>query len=127
MKLSFVFGAAILGVALSGSAQQVKTAKPLRTKPSNEFRVNEGGTGGKSTGALASPARSSSASTKQLRQIEAERVKKTSSHTTRKLPATGLNERQKNTPRINVKGNLQGKSELTKGNQGRSPKQKGHH
>ena len=108
MKSSFVLGAAILGVALSGWAQQIKQAKPPKARHTSEFRVNEGATGSKTAGAPVSPTRSanssSNASGKQLRQIEAEHVRKTS-HTTRKLPATGLNEKQRNSAKINFTGN----------------------
>lgn len=118
MKLSFILGAALVGVALSGWAQEVKEAKPLKPHPSNEFKVREGATA-KPSGAAIPSARTSSPATKDLRHIEAQHPKRAAK--TRTMPVSGLQEKRTSTPKINFNGNIGGKSAPNR--KGQSPYQ----
>jgi hypothetical protein len=109
VKLSFVLGTAVAGLALTGWAQVIKEAQPLKPHPSNEFKVHEG-EASKSGAGEAPPTRSSGA--KDLRHIETEHPKGVS--TAKKLPVSGVAEKQRSSAKINFAGNISPKGQSTR-------------
>ena len=77
MYLKFGVAVAIAGMSLAVSAQ-VKPAAPYKTKPSNEFKVNNARPSGTGTGMGAAQPAKASSSGKELDQIEKEHPAKTS-------------------------------------------------
>jgi hypothetical protein len=100
MKLSFVLGTLVVGVALTGWAQEVKAAKPLKPRTSEEFKVKEGAKTGKPT-APAPGVTTARTPAKDLRHIEAEHPRQVS-NATKRLPAAALQEKKSSSPKINV-------------------------
>jgi hypothetical protein len=94
MKLSFVLGAAVVGVALGGWAQDIKPAQPPKPHVSKEFEVKEGASG-KSAGSAAGPSAAPSTTSKDLRHIEAERSKRVAK--TNRVSVPKVQDRQKST------------------------------
>jgi len=111
MKLPFVLGTVVVGIALTGWAQDIKEAKPLKPHPSTEFKVRARESA-KPAGASSPTGRTSSASVQQLRRIEAEHPKKAS--TTKRLPGPQLQDKQRPASKINFATNNPRKSQLNR-------------
>lgn len=110
MKLPFVLGTVVVGVALTGWAQVIEEAKPLKPRPSNEFKVKENATADRPSHVPA-PAARLSPSERELRRVEAEHPKPASS--TKKLPVASIQDNQKSSPKINFSAKSEKKSQLT--------------
>jgi hypothetical protein len=131
MRYRFMLAAAIVGVGLSGAAQQ--PAKPLKVKPSSEFKVKDQSNEGKHAGSSAPVVRArGSASPRDLQGIERESAKGSASRSSKRVPAALLKpEKDRPNPKIDFKGSSGVKNAgLT--NKGSNPykgrlKQKGSH
>jgi len=130
MRSLLAFGVVVVVVGVGWA--QTQPAKPVKQRPSTEFKVKEGPTEGKSSPAVVAPHTQGTTTPKYLQNVERQRVKKNPSSAPKKLPASALQpEKDRSTPKIDFKGNSGGKG---KGLSGRAQdpyrgrlKQKGQH